>query len=253
MKLYAAEALMDSQRMIKDSEEIDRLRKAAKLTDHVVDALIPTIQEGMSQDELQQHIEKLGHQFGASDVSFPPTVGFVQSGSKPSLNISNVAKDIGLKMDTTIFLDIGFVLKGYCSDFGRSFFYGSLNKDVRKGYEALQQSVIDVVSEMHAGSMRVCDIYPKLEKMLNARGYGNELRARLGKSRSVGHSIGIEVHEPPRLNPFYDDFLCKNMVLAVEPKIWSPGEYYLRVEDIVLIGAKKSEFLTEFDRDLFHL
>jgi Xaa-Pro dipeptidase len=71
--------------------------------------------------------------------------------------------------------------------------------------------------------------------------------------KSVGHNIGVEVHEPPWLDPDYDQMLQSNMVMAIEPKLWHAGEYYLRVEDIVLVGKKKTEFLTNFDRELFQL
>jgi len=71
--------------------------------------------------------------------------------------------------------------------------------------------------------------------------------------KSVGHNIGVEVHEPPWLDPKYKDLLRSNMVMAVEPKLWKSGQYYFRVEDIVLVGKKKTEFLTQFDRDIFQL
>jgi len=69
----------------------------------------------------------------------------------------------------------------------------------------------------------------------------------------MGHQIGIQVHENPWLVPECHEPLRPNMVMAIEPKIWHAGEYYLRVEDIVLIGPQKAEFLTNFDRELFEL
>ena len=105
---------------------------------------------------------------------------------------------------------------------------------------------------MYDGSMRVCDLYPTLERVLDRLGYGDYLRARL-KTRTLGHQIGVEVHEPPWLSPAYEEPLHANMVMALEPKVWHAGEYYLRVEDIVLVGKRKSEFLTNFDRELFQL
>jgi Xaa-Pro aminopeptidase len=105
---------------------------------------------------------------------------------------------------------------------------------------------------MKEGSKRACDVFPAIEKTLDKLGYGDHLRARL-PMKSVGHNIGVEVHEPPWLDPDYDQMLQSNMVMAIEPKLWHAGEYYLRVEDIVLVGKKKTEFLTNFDRELFQL
>jgi Xaa-Pro aminopeptidase len=72
-------------------------------------------------------------------------------------------------------------------------------------------------------------------------------------TKSVGHNIGVDVHEPPWLDPENENLLMANMVMAIEPKLWNAGEYYFRVEDIVLVGQRKTEFLTKFDRELFQL
>ncbi len=247
-----AESLLDSVRVIKDSGEIGKLRKVATLTDKAVEAVVPIIKEGVTQKELRIEVERQGKLLGATDVSFAPWVGFVKSGSEKTKDPTGYPLNKGLVSKTSIAFDVGFVLDGYCSDFGRSLYLGPAEKKVKKGYEALQQSVIETVEKMKANSMRVCDIFPSIEKTLDRLGYGDYLRARL-PNKSVGHNIGVEVHEPPWLDPENKDLLQSNMVMAVEPKLWNAGEYYFRVEDIVLIGQKRSEFLTRFDRELFQL
>jgi len=247
-----AEGLMDPVRMIKDSGEIERLRKVAELTDKAVDAVMSKIKKGVTQRELIIELEYEGRRLGASDVSFPPWIGFVKSGSEVSSTLVTVPVDEGLKTGTSIAFDNGFVFDGYCSDFGRSFYYGSAPREFKMGYEALQHGVVETVDKMKEGSMRVCDVFPLIEKSLDTSGYGDYLRARL-PMKTAGHNIGVEVHEPPWLDPKYDDLLRSNMVMAVEPKLWKAGEYYFRVEDIVLVGKKKTEFLTKFNRDIFQL
>ena len=249
---HSAEALMDDLRMIKDAGEIEFVRKVAALTDRVMESLIPKIKAGVTQRELQLEVEFCGRLQGASDVSFPPTAGFVKSGSEISPDAFTYPKEKGLAAGTSVAFDMGFVMDGYCSDFGRSFYFGSAGREVKEGYDALHGGVLDTVDKMFDGSMRVCDVFPVLEKILDKLGYGQYLRARL-KTRTLGHNIGVEVHEPPWLSPAYDQMLCTNMVMALEPKVWHAGEYYLRVEDVVLIGHKKSEILTNFDRELFEL
>jgi Xaa-Pro aminopeptidase len=250
--LCKAEHLMDHVRMIKDPAEIDRLRKVAALTDRAVQKVVPKIKKGVTQREMQVEVEYEGRRLGASDASFPFTVGFVKSGSEISADPFTYPRDKGLVPGTSIAFDVGFVLDGYCSDFGRSFYFGPADEEVEKGYEALQQSVVETVDKMREGSMRVCDVFPEIEKVLDRLGYGDYLRARL-PTKSVGHNIGVEVHEPPWLEPGYTEELRANMVMALEPKLWHVGEYYLRVEDIVLVGRRKAEFLTKFDRELFQL
>jgi len=249
---FKAEHLMDHIRMIKDPGEVERLRKVAQLTDKAVEAVMPKIKKSVTQRQLQIEVEFEGKCLGASDVSFPLTVGFVKSGSEVSPDPFTYPKDKGLVPSTSIAFDVGFVLDGYCSDFGRSFYFGPPSMEVKKGYEALQQSVVETVDKMKKGSTRVCDVFPAIENTLDRLGYGDYLRARL-PTKSVGHNIGVEVHEPPWLSPEYDDILRSNMVMALEPKVWHAGEYYLRVEDIVLVGSRKTMFLTNFDRQLFQL
>lgn len=251
-EFHDAESLMDNLRMIKEPEEIERIRKVTQLTDKVMEAVLPKIKEGVTQRELALEVELQGRRLGASDISFSPTAGFVKSGSEVGPDPFTYPREKGLIPGTSVAFDIGFVMDGYCSDFGRSFYFGPANTEVKKGYEALHQGVLETVDKMHDGSMRFCDLFPALERTLDKLGYGNYLRARL-TSGNLGHNIGVEVHEPPWLSPAYAEPLHSNMTMALEPKVWHAGEYYLRVEDIVLVGPKKTEFLTNFDRKIFQL
>lgn len=254
-------SIVDPLRMIKDSEEIEKMRKVAKLTTSVLKTLIPRIREGVTQNQLELEVEFEGKRLGASDISFAPTVGFVKSGSNthpdnyPYPDMSNpytYSKDEGIEMGSSIAFDMGFVLNEYCSDFGRSFYLGTGNAEIKKGYEALHLGILETKDKMYDGSMRICDIFPTVEKTLDKLGYGKPFRARQTMG-IVGHNIGIEVHENPWLAPSYKEPLREGMVIAFEPKIWKAGEYYLRVEDMILVGREKSECLTDFDRDLFQV
>jgi Xaa-Pro aminopeptidase len=251
-RFLRADGLMDNLRIIKDGEEIERLTKAATITDQVMEKVVPKIEKGVTQKELELEVELEGRRLGASDVSFPPTAGFVKSDSEVSRNPFTYPREKGLVAGTSVAFDIGLVVDGYCSDFGRSFHFGPASAEVKKGYEALQQSVIETVEKIRDSCIRACEVFPELEKVLDRLGYGDYLRARLS-TKNLGHNIGVEVHEPPWLSPEYEEVLHENMVMALEPKLWHAGEYYLRVEDIVLIGPKKTEFLTNFDRSLFQL
>lgn len=247
-----AKGLMDRLRMIKEPKEVERLRAVARLTDRALGQLVPLIREGVTQPELEGEVASQGRRLGASGVSFPPAAKFTLSGSAPSPEPFTYPAEKGLVAGTSIAFDIGFVMDGYCSDHGRSFYFGEAPKAARKAYEALQQAMLETVDKMRDGSMWCCDVFPAFEKTLDRLGYGDYLRARLPEG-VVGHSIGIDVHENPWLRPDSAEPLRAGMVMALEPKLWHAGEYYLRVEDIVLVGQERSEFLTEFRRDLFEL
>jgi len=244
--------LMDTLQPIKAKDEIQCLRRVARLTDEVFSAIIPSIRKGVTQPDLEAEIRMEALRRGAQDVSFPPAVIFTKTGSEPSAEAFTYPRQQGLAPGTSIAFDIGFVMDGYCSDFGRSLYFGAAPDHIRGAYKALQQAVVDTVAAMRAGAMRVCDLYPAVERTLDSLGYGDYLRARL-KDKVLGHSIGRGVHEEPWIKPSCELPLQAGMVLALEPKLWHSGQYYLRVEDMVLVGQDSSEFLTTSDRTTFEL
>jgi Xaa-Pro aminopeptidase len=249
---YDGEHLMDELRMIKEDEEVELLRKAAELTDSVMEMIIPELDSGVSQRELSLEIEMTGRELGASDISFPSTAGFMKTGTEQVNQPFTFPVHKGLEEDTSIAFDIGFVLNGYCSDWGRSMYFGNPEPDMKLAYEALQNSVVTTIEEIEPQVTAVSDIFPSIEAKLDAEGFGDYLRARL-KNRTVGHQIGVEVHENPWLKPEEKTLLMEGMVLCIEPKLWKKGQYYLRVEDMVLITSDGAESLTHFDRTQFQI
>ncbi|MHC4198631.1 MAG: M24 family metallopeptidase [Planctomycetota bacterium] len=251
-ELCGARGLMDHLRMVKEPGEIKRLRRVAGITGRALEAVVPRIKEGVTQPELEEEVALQGRRLGASGVSFEPAAKFVRRGSEVSSDPFTYPKEKGLVPGTSIAFDMGFVMDGYCSDFGRSFYFGPADEEARGGYAALHEALIETVSGMRDGGMGMSDLFPLLEKALDRLGYGDYLRARLPNG-VLGHSIGVEVHENPWMRPGSDEPLRAGMVLALEPKLWHAGRYYLRVEDMVLVGAEESEILTSFDRELFEL
>lgn len=250
-KFRSGEGLMDRMRMIKDSYEIEKLRRAAKLTDAVMKKVVDEIDEESTMHGMNLKVEKLGRGLGASDVSFPTTVGFCKSGSEP-VGVFNYEPDQVLEPKSAIAFDIGFVLEGYCSDWGRSVYYGEPDEHIEKAYPALMSAVVETIDAMGGEVQRVDQIFDHIEMVCDREGYKDRLLERL-PNRMVGHQIGVEVHEDPWLKPGSEQELVDGMVFCVEPKLWHKGEYYLRVEDMVLIKNGRAESLTTFDRELFQL
>ena len=247
----SAEGLMDRMRMIKDSYELEKLKRVAKLTDAVMGKVIDELGEESTMDNTCLKIAQLGKGLGASDLSFPTTAGFCKSGSEP-VGVFNYDRDQTLEQGTAIAFDIGFVLDGYCSDWGRSVYYGEPAEHIEKAYPALMGAVVETIDAMGGEVQRVDQIFDHIEMVCEREGYKDRLLERL-PDRMVGHQIGIEVHEDPWLKPDQDQELVDGMVFCVEPKLWHKGEYYLRVEDMVLIKNGKAESLTKYDRELFQL
>jgi Xaa-Pro aminopeptidase len=247
----SAEGLMDGMRMIKDSYEIEKLRRVAKLTDAVMGKVIDEINDESTMRNMSLKIEQLGRSLGASDVSFPTTAGFCKSDSEP-VGVFNYDPDQPLEPRTAIAFDIGFVLDGYCSDWGRSVYHGEPAEHIEKAYPALMTAVVETMDAMGGAVQRVDQIFDYIEMVCEREGYKDRLLERL-PNRMVGHQIGVEVHEEPWLKPGESQELVDGMVFCVEPKLWHRGEYYLRVEDMILIKNGKAESLTQYDREIFQL
>lgn len=246
-----AEGIGAMLRCVKDADEIAAIRATVALTDQVMEQVVPFIRPGINQSDLQAKVAEIGLQLGAQDVSFPPASLYVKSGSKPTENPFVYPAGQGLVGGTSIAFDFGFVLDGYCSDFGRSFYCGPAPEHISGAYRALQDGQCHLISQLRPG-MPISQIYGILETFLDERGYGDRLRARLPDG-TLGHQIGVDLHEDPWLKPSIELQLQPGMVMAIEPKLWLPGEYYLRVEDIVLITDHGAESLTQADRRLFEL
>jgi Xaa-Pro aminopeptidase len=249
--LKSAEGLMDGLRMLKDSSEISKLRHVAKLTDDVMDKVIDEIDDSSTMRELNLKIEHLGRSMGANDVSFPTTAGFCKSGTAP-IGVFNYKLDQKLETSSSIAFDVGFVLDGYCGDWGRSMYYGNPEEHIDKAYTALMMAVVETIDAMGDEVLHVNQVFDYIEMVCDREGYKNRLLERL-PDRRVGHQIGIEVHEDPWLKPNEGQELVDNMVFCIEPKLWHKGEYYLRIEDMILMKNGKAESLTKYDREIFQL
>lgn len=247
-----AEGAGERIRMRKDRLEIAALRRVVALTDQVMGKVIDRIRPGVTQLQLQAMIKEAGLGLGAQQVSFPPAALFVKSGTAPTADPFVYPKEDGLVPGTSIAFDFGFVLNGYCSDFGRSFYCGPAPEHISGAYRALQEAQLELIAKMRPGETNLGQMFGILEAAVDRLGYGDRLRARL-KDGTLGHQIGVDLHENPWIRPTTDVVLKPGMVMAIEPKLWLPGEYYLRVEDIVLVTETGAESLTGFDRATFEL
>ena len=249
----SVETIFDDIRRIKDAQEIDKLRKLGKFTDEAVMYVVKHMYEGMTMFECERGIIDYGLTHGMQDLSFAPTCGFKTRNTKNAENIEPFEPERKLVPGTMVAFDIGYMDQGYCSDWGRTVYYGKAPELVKKGYEALQAAECYMVSQIKPGVTRFGDLYDLICDKAEELGYYNYLRFKRDEPGGNGHPIGSEVHEVPFLIPGTELVLQPGMVFCSEPKMFFPNEGYMRVEDMILVTEDGAEFLTNFPRDLFEI
>lgn len=245
------ETPVEEMRKIKDEKEVQALREAAAFTDWAMGQLVPMIQPGVTQRELQHAIAVLARENGL-DLSFPPAAIFVETDGPGAEKLFSYPLDAPLKPGCSIGFDYGFLKNGYVSDYGRSFYCGPAPKELERGYAALQSAQEKLIAAIRPG-MRLGDCFQKLYAGMEEQGYGKFLRRSPEDIAIMGHQIGIDTHERPWIHDLQDAVFEPGMVMCIEPKLWWPGKCYLRCEDMVHITEDGAEFLTTFDRTLFSL
>lgn len=234
--MQETENIIEKQRMIKDEEEIEKLRKACKLTDDCFKYLTKFIKVGQTEKEIALEIEKYFRLNGADGISFEPIVASGKNSSKPHAVPTNKKIDLG----DVITLDFGCKYKGYCSDMTRTIFVGYIPEEVKKVYDLVLKNQIQTAKEIKDGT-NIKTISKMVENDFKLNGYD--------LVHSLGHGVGLDIHEMPVISSRNDNTLKEKMVITNEPGIYIPGKFGVRIEDTVLIGKELSESLTKSSKE----
>ena len=253
VKLIEVEDIFYDLRRIKDEKEIALMSKLGKFTDDAVMYVCKHLKPGMTMFEAERMIVDYGLKTGMADLSFPPTCGFKTRNTENAQSIEPFENDRKLVEGTMIAFDIGYMDRGYCSDWGRTVYYGKAPELVKKGYEALQAGETYMVSKIVPGVTKFGELYGFICDKVEELGYYDYLRFKRDETGGNGHHIGSEVHELPFLVPGDDLVLEPGMIFCSEPKMFFKNEGYMRVEDMILVTEDGAKFLTNFPRDLFEI
>jgi len=237
-------------RVIKDAGEIAKIRRVAAFTDNAMGIVAKALKPGITPAEVRELIAAVGLSAGAQSISFGAAVICVESGKPGSEELFSYPDDKPIEEGTAIGFDYGYVLDGYVSDYGRSFYVGR-NEQARQAYNALHEAQLHLLDKIKPGMpLNMC--YDVLFDKLETRSLGKYLR-KAEPCLIMGHQIGIDIHERPWLRGDVQGVFEPGMTVCVEPKIMWPGLCYLRCEDMVLVTETGCESLTKFDRNHFEL
>ena len=234
--LEETENMIEKQRMVKDEEEISKLQKACELTDSCFKYLQDFIKIGMTEKEIAYEIENYFLQNGADGLSFETIVASGKNSSKP--HAKTTEKEI--EKGDSITIDFGCKYQGYCSDMTRTIFAGYVPERVKPIYELVLKNQLQTLKDMKEGA-NIRNLSRVVENDFKL--FGHNL------VHSLGHGVGLDIHEIPYISGKNDSILKANMVVTDEPGIYLPGEFGVRIEDTVLITKTGCINLTKSDKN----
>ncbi|MBA2367827.1 MAG: aminopeptidase P family protein [Candidatus Protochlamydia sp.] len=223
-------------RLIKDTEEIIFLKQAARLGYEGYEYVVSLFEVGVTEEELAFELEFFWKKRGAKKLAFDPIIAFDANSSMPHYRAGSTP----LRLNTSVLIDIGVVLEHYHSDMSRVVYYG------QPPYEI--QTIYPIVEEAKELAMRLCrpgtligELDHAARSHITAKGYGKNF------THSLGHGVGLDIHEYPTLRSagtFSQTPLQAGMVITIEPGIYLPGIGGVRLEDTLLITEAGYENLT---------
>ena len=230
---------VDETRMCKDAEEIGLMRKASRMNDQAILATMHGLREGMTELELADLYGENALKAGGSGDSFGPITCFGANCAEPHHGNDGTR----LKKGDSVILDVGLAYESYCSDMTRTVFFGGVTEEQKKVYDIVRRANEAGRAAVRPG-VPMCEFDRAARSVIEEAGYGKYFVHR------TGHGIGLEVHEPPDNSSVSKVIAKPGMCFSVEPGIYLPGSFGVRVEDLVCVTETGCETLNELDREL---
>jgi Xaa-Pro aminopeptidase len=227
------EPLVARLRQVKDADEIAKLRAAAALGCKLFDHILTFIQPGMTEMAVAAELEHAARLAGAEGMSFETIIASGERSALPHGH-ATMAK---LPRRGFVTLDFGVLLDGYCSDMTRTIHIGPATTSERNAYDAVLEAQEAGVAAVRAGVV-TGDVDEASRSVLRRAGLAQWF------THSTGHSLGLEIHEEPRLAAKRTEKLKAGMIVTIEPGIYMPGKFGMRIEDTVLVTRSGCEVLT---------
>lgn len=224
---------VDLMRAVKDAGEIAILAEAVRLGDQVFTEILPLMRPGVREAELAAEMEYRMRKLGCSGPSFDTIIAAGHNGALCHW----AASQTELKLGDAVVMDFGVKWKGYCSDMTRTVFIGQPDPEMKRIYDIVLAAQRNALDHLSVGMTGVAaDALAR--GVIEAAGFGKCF------GHSLGHGVGIEIHEEPRLSSKSEDVLCDGMVVTVEPGIYVEGLGGVRIEDMVTFAGGRMRNLT---------
>jgi Xaa-Pro aminopeptidase len=240
LELKAAAGVLEELRAVKDDGELDAIRAAARVTHAAYERLAGTTVVGRTEAEIAWWLAQALHDEGAERLAFPIIVASGPNAAFPHHHAGNRRIERG----ETVIVDMGATVAGYSSDCTRTFVTGELPEELARAYDVCRGAQAGALAAVRAGAA--------------ARGVDAVARSAIADAgyevlHGLGHGVGLEVHELPRLAETSEGALAARNVVTVEPGVYLPGLGGIRIEDLVIVTDAGPEVLTPFSKDPLEL
>ena len=234
-------ALTDELKLIrayKDATEIALLKKAAEISSSAIRSVVGQIKPGCTEKELALQLDFNARKYGADGLAFETIVAAGENSALPHAQPT----DRRIKKGDFVVIDFGVKYRGYCSDETCTIAFGKLTDRQKNAYqivkEAHDRALAMIKENVHAAEIDHC------ARSVFGKKYGRYF------VHGTGHGVGLEVHEAPRLSSNSNDVLKPQMVITIEPGLYIPGFWGIRIEDTVLVKENSCEKFTKMDKEL---
>jgi len=236
------EPLIESLRLVKDDDELKIISDNALIGCRLFEHILTVIRPGIREIEVAAELEHQARLHGAEGMSFETIVASGERSALPHGKASTAA----LPRKGFVTLDFGIIREGYCSDMTRTVCLGSPRSEERKAYETVLEAQQAAVAAVCAG-VSCGDVYEAARSILRNVGMTEAF------SHSTGHGVGLDIHESPRLGAGQKTKLQPGMVVTIEPGVYWPGKFGLRIEDMVAVTRTGGQVLTPAPKALIEL
>jgi len=239
VELVPAGGLIERLRAVKEPDELERIRGATKLADAAFERVLGDGLIGRTEREVAVALDQEMRARGADGPSFETIVATGANGALPHAT----PRDVKISDGDVVVIDWGAALDGYCSDCTRTVAAGEPGDQARELYDLVLRAQLTGLEAVTAGrSGREADAIAR--RVVEDAGHGEEF------GHGLGHGVGLDIHERPRLSQRSDDDLQTGNVVTVEPGVYVPGRFGIRIEDLVLVTDDGCEILTSLPKAL---
>ncbi len=242
VELVPVDGFFDEFRMIKTAQEIAAMKHSAAVSQQVLEEILPMISPEVTESDIAAEISYRHKRLGAEKDSFDPIVA---SGSHSALPHARPRPERFVP-GSLIVIDIGCICNGYASDQTRTVALGKIPSEARRIYEITKDAQQFGIDSARPG-MTGRELDALVRDYIGHHGYADCF------GHGLGHGVGIEVHEKPRVGKSSDDFLSLQSVFTIEPGIYLPGKYGVRIEDTVVMHENGAEPFQTFTKELIEL